>query len=441
MSRRRFLKQCVQGLSTVSLTSSLAQILSTPLFAQQSTDYKALVCLFLDGGMDCNSAVIPMDSHYAQYAANRPDLAYAQAVLNPLKTTTNQRSFGLNPDLRNMASLLNNEEVAILAIVGTSARPTAKADVGYAGELPTNLFQHDKQIGAWETALAKTVSSTGWAGRVADAILSGNGSGKMPAVVSTSGYHLVGQGQNTDQITASDGDNAIALVNTVHNLQQYFIAAEQTDIFNNLQKYLADQQLRTLSSSKVITDTFAAGAVNTPFPNTGIGQQLQLVAKLIAGHTVHDTKRQIFAVRHGSYDTHTNQFRGLSDRLAPLDAAIASLVAALKEIGMYDKVLIFTCSDFGRSLLQNANGGSDHAWGGHQFIIGGAVKGGAMYGTFPTLELGGPDDINGIGNWIPTTATTQYLAAMATWLGVPATSLPTIFPELPNFSVPTLPLL
>lgn len=442
MNRRAFIQRSVQGLSSVALSSTLAQFYSAPLFAQQSNGYRAVVCLFLVGGLDSNEAVVPMDDAYASYAGPRRNLALARSSLNPLQATSGKRLFGLHSALTSTAQLFNSGQAAILANVGTIARPTRKSDPAYTTELPTNLFSHPSQVGAWETALAASVSGTGWAGRVADALLASNGSSKMPTVVSTSGYSLMGQGLSTNQVTAATNTpNSADFLNTLTNLQQYFLAAEHGDGYNSIQRFLADKQQRTLTVNSVVSDAYAAGSVSTKFPGSPLGQQLQIIAKLIAGRSTHSTQRQIFVASDGSYDSHTTQTRSLNDRFQDVDACIAAFVAALKEIGMYDNVTLFTCSDFGRSLVQNSTGGTDHGWGGHHFVIGGSVKGGDMYGTFPDLVPGGSDDTNQLGIWIPTTATTQYIATMSQWLGVPASSLSTIFPELPNFASHTLPVL
>lgn len=439
MNRRTFFKTSVRSLGSACLANTLSQLYSSPIFAQQASDYRAIVCLFLDGGLDCNNAVIPMDAEYNDYAAVRPDLKFTQSALCALKPTSAKRSFGLHPALSQTANLFNAGEAAVLANVGTIACPTSKADLNYANEMPNNLYSHSSQIGCWETALAKSVSSTGWAGRVADALLGSGGSGKMPAVVSVSGSSLFEQGEKTSGLTAAIGNGGAAdLINTLANLQQYFLASESGPAYNDLVKYLSAQQTLSINSNKILLDTYNAGSFQTTFPGYSVAEQLRIVAKLIAGHSAHDTRRQIFVVRDGPYDTHQGQAGPLSDRLTQLDPSIGAFVAALKEMGMYNNVTLFTASDFGRSLVQNISNGTDHAWGGHHFVIGGAVKGGDMYGTFPTLTPGGPDDANSIGIWIPTTATTQYAATMANWLGVPTSQLASIFPELPNFSTKTL---
>lgn len=441
MNRRKFMVSAMQGLGSFGLANTFAQLYSAPLWAQSSSSYKAVVCLFLDGGVDSNSTVVPMDNYYAQYAAPRQDLVYRLADLNPLQATSSKRMFGLHPALKQTAALFNSNEAAILANVGSLGRPLKKTDQNFASELPDNLYSHPAQIGAWESSMATAGSSTGWAGRVADELLLSGLSGKMPAVVSVAGYHLVGQGKNTDQLMTGDGNNAVALANTLAMLQPFFEKAESGGSYNNIQNFLRKQQQAALTERQIVVDTLQAGSVKTVFPSSSIGQQLQVVAEMIAGKSAHNTQRQIFVARDGSYDSHNIQYNLLNDRLTGLDAAIAAFVTAMKEIGMYDKVTLFTCSDFGRSLVQNNTGGSDHAWGGHHFICGGAVKGGDMYGAFPSLEIGGSDDLTNIGTWIPSTSMSQYAATMAGWLGVNGDSLRTIFPDVSNFSATTLPML
>jgi uncharacterized protein (DUF1501 family) len=161
---------------------------------------------------------------------------------------------------------------------------------------------------------------------------------------------------------------------------------------------------------------------------------LQQVAKLIQVQSALGMKRQIFFVGGGDFDTHGGQMGIQASLLSQLSSALSAFYSATEEIGMANQVTTFTCSDFSRTLQPNSAGGSDHAWGGHHIVMGGAVQGGQLYGTFPNLALGGPDDSDNNGRWIPTTSSTQYAATLARWFGVSAADLPYVLPSLGNFS-------
>jgi uncharacterized protein (DUF1501 family) len=181
-----------------------------------------------------------------------------------------------------------------------------------------------------------------------------------------------------------------------------------------------------------------APAFKTQFPQTPLGAQLQQVAQLIGCRSNLGLKRQIFLVQHTGFDMHGFQSVNEPLVLGPLDAAISSFLSALQEIGMSDSVLSFTTSDFNRTLQQNGTGGSDHAWGGHQFVFGTALKSADMYGTFPNLAINGPDDFLGNGAWVPTTPVDTYGATLASWMGVPDSALTGLFPNLANFKTQKL---
>ena len=173
--------------------------------------------------------------------------------------------------------------------------------------------------------------------------------------------------------------------------------------------------------------------LQTQFPANYLGQQLQQVAQVIAAQSALGVKRQIFFCAYGGFDTHADQLPQQVQLLSDVSKSMSAFYQATQELGVANSVTTFTLSEFARTLEPSSNGGSDHAWGSHQLVLGGAVKGNQIYGTFPTLALGGPDDADQNGRWIPTTALDQYAATLATWFGVSATNLPAIFQNLPNF--------
>jgi uncharacterized protein (DUF1501 family) len=190
---------------------------------------------------------------------------------------------------------------------------------------------------------------------------------------------------------------------------------------------------RGVGFSQALNSALATAKVNTSFPNTSLGQQLQTVAKIISIRQALGIQRQIFFCQIGGFDTHTNELTDQDALLGQLSPAIKQFYLATQELLVDKAVTTFTASEFGRTLQPNGNGGTDHAWGSHHFVVGGSVLGGKLYGQFPSLALGGPDDANTRGTLIPTQSVTQYAATMATWFGVDSASLPLVCPTIGNF--------
>ncbi len=429
MDRRQFLNVSARSALAATLAPLLDCAFASTAQAQSQSDYKALVCLFMSGGMDGNNLLIPMDERYSDYAAARGNLTMSRSALQPLVMSSNQQ-YGANPLMPKLAASFNRREAAFLANVGTLPKKVNKTTAANQSLLPVNMFSHASQIGEWSTSVTQAVADTGWAGRIADLYTQG----KMPAVVSTAGYQLMGQAARSRLGSASDGSNAVNVLNAISSLTPYISNCETGVSTDPIAAYVSDFQGNFLEQTKCITDAFLAGAsLTTVFPGSSIGQQLQAVAQMIKGRSTHDTKRQIFICVDGGYDTHNAQLTAASAYFSRIDDAVGSFVASLHELGVYEQVSLFSASDFGRSLRPNATNGSDHAWGNHHFIVGGGVNGGQIYGSFPSLKLGGDDDLSVIGTWIPTTSSTQYTSTMASWLGVSESDLNTVFPERQNF--------
>jgi uncharacterized protein (DUF1501 family) len=190
--------------------------------------------------------------------------------------------------------------------------------------------------------------------------------------------------------------------------------------------------------NEILVDAMASvPALQTVFPTAGgnpFGAQLKQVAQMMQVQAALGVKRQIFFVGGGDFDTHGSQMQIQATLLSQLSPALGAFYNATVELGLANQVTTFTCSDFSRTFQPNSAAGSDHAWGGHHIIMGGAVKGGQLYGSFPTLALGGPDDSDKNGRWIPTTSSSQYAATLAQWFGVASADLGYVLPSLGNFS-------
>jgi len=431
MNRRDFLFNSSKMVA-VPLLSRLA---AAPLLAQSiGTGYRAVVCVYLYGGNDGNNTLIPTDSHYAQYTQGRGTLVLPVGSLN--KLNPGSRSFGLHPSLKNMASLYNEGHSAWLVNAGPLTAPYQK---GVGTNLPQNLFSHAGQATEWQSAMTQTDGATGWAGRIAE-ILSAQTPSAAPVVISTGGWQLLGASQSVEMGAISSGGTTTAsVINALEAFSSSLSAMDADGSTNRLTAEISRMKSGHLSSTKLLLQAQNAGAaIKTTFPTSALGRQLKSIAQMINGHTAMDASRQIFMANVVGYDTHVDQLRLQANNLADLDASVGAFANAMQEIGMFDQVTLFTMTDFSRSHQANSTNGTDHAWGNHHLIVGGAVQGGSLYGTFPDLIMGGDSDFGNIGLWIPTTSGSQYAATVAKWLGLGTADLATIFPELKNFPQSTL---
>jgi uncharacterized protein (DUF1501 family) len=407
--------------------------------AQTSSDYRALVCVFLFGGNDSNNMLVPFDSAgYQNYANLRGPLALGRSALLPLSPTPN---FALHPSLPELQALYNRNRLAFLTNVGTLVQPTTQAQyLGKQGTSPSNLFSHPDQQLEWQNQSANSATNTGWAGRIADRLnVRYNPGSQIPMICSLDGDTLFGNGATTAPVSVSPSGPVHAYCNDIGACPQRLQTAQQLATFSTgVSLIQADNEItsRAYNYNAVLTEaTASAAGLQTSFPTNNLfAPQLQQVAKLIQIQSALGIKRQIFFVGGGNFDTHGGQMGIQASLLSQLSPALSAFYGATEEIGMASQVTTFTCSDFSRTLQPNSAGGSDHAWGGHHIIMGGAVKGGLLYGTFPTLALGGPDDSDKNGRWIPTTSSAQYAATLAQWFGVSPADLSYVLPSLSNFS-------
>jgi uncharacterized protein (DUF1501 family) len=488
LSRRAFIRQAAcAAVGTAAMTSAIRDLrfMNAAVAQTNISDYKALVCIFLGGGNDSNNLIIPTDlTAYNNYAAIRtpvlalPMGAVPGAVLpiSPLNPGT--PSYGLHPSLVGMQNLFNQGKLAVLFNTGTLAYPLTKAVYNSTpSKRPPQLFSHADQVTQWQTSIPDQPPLTGWGGRCADLLNSLNNNAPVSLSVTLAGANTFEVGSQVSQYSVSTS-GAISL--------QGVSGARLTALTNilglsypNLQAQayagVADHAVNTgsLLNSAILSTVDPNSNTqfwNTPFPGSGVfqvttptsgakfnsslGPQLKMVARLIeAGHRAAASggfgmKRQIFFCSFGGFDTHTGQtdvpiggsvqngaqanlFADLSQSMTAFQAAMGQIATLHADPTFANRVTSFTCSDFGRTFPANGLG-SDHGWGNHHLIMGGAVNGQRTYGTFPTLAVGGPDDTS-TGRWIPTTACDQYFATLATWFGVDAGNLSTVFPNIGRF--------
>jgi uncharacterized protein (DUF1501 family) len=466
-SRREFLiRSTCAGLSAAAAQASLRKLGLMNLYAKPSapSDYRAMVCIFLDGGNDSNNLIVPTDTtHYNQYIAARPlasGLGIASGSLLPIGTPASLpgRTFGFHPSLPELAALYGQAKLGVVANVGPLVVPVNQGNID---DLPTpySLFSHSDQIECWQTGRSDQRIATGWGGRAADVSINCNAGSGFPTLTTISGASTfcVGAGQRPlaidtgalDQVLVLNGFNGSPQDVARKNSMDY---ARTIDRTATLIAAASDttQQAVDISAALSIDPT-----LTTVFPDTDLGNQLRQVAKVMKLNLTSpelSLNRQIFYVETGGYDTHQDQATDQADRLIELSQAMAAFYAATVELGIPNRVVTFTLSDFGRTLEPSGDTGSvgtDHGWGSHQFVMGGAVVGGNFYGTpggngqiFPDLVMGGPDDISSDdrGRWIPSTSVEQYGGALARWFGVSDLDLPIVFPNIGNFG-PTLPFL
>ncbi len=443
-SRRDFMRLACCSAAGASLLGGLSKFGLVSALAQGAADYKALVCIFMFGGNDSNNMIVPIDSRYTAYQQSRSTLAIPQTQLLPLQIG-NQATHGLHPNMPEMQSLFNNQQtLAVLANVGTLVQPTTQQAYQQYQNLPMNLYSHSDQQDQWQSAQLMGTPNAGWAGKVADKVQSSfNSAAQFPPVLSVSGNTVFATGDVTRPFTMDPGQTpGLQGFDSSAASQARFLATQQLLTFDNglsLVQSANSVTSQAVQYSVVLSEALKnISPLQTVFPTSYLGQQLQQVAQVIATRSALGMGRQIFFCSYGGFDTHSDQLPQQIDLMSKLSQAMSAFYQATQELGVTYQVTTFTLSEFSRTLQPGTNGGTDHAWGSHQMVMGGAVKGNNLYGTFPTLTLGGPDDAGNNGRWIPTTALDQYAATLATWFGVQASDLPSVFPNLANFPTSNL---
>ena len=441
VSRRGFIRI---GTATVG-SLALRPFGMLPALAQSGPDYRALVCVFLFGGNDSNNTVIPTDdANFTAYQSIRGSLALTNAELAPV-TSVSGAPYGFHAKLAEVASLFSSKELAVVANTGSLVQPLTRAQYqNQQAAIPINLFSHSDQQLAWQTSIAQGHSSTGWAGRAADYLASQKlNSSSFPAFFSVAGNALQGAGAATQPVALAPGQSLTLSGFNSSAASEARLAAVNSLLKTESGVSLVQAASDTLSHSIGDASALAAAlAKSTPFktvfPTTGIGAQLQQVAQIIQVQSYLGMRRQIFFCSLGGFDTHAGELETHNNLYPQLSPALAAFYDATQELGMAQNVTTFTESDFSRTFQPTTTDGSDHAWGSHHMVLGGAVQGGQIYGRFPTFELAGPDDADVRGRWIPSTSIDQYGATLCSWFGLPASALASVFPNLANFPTANL---
>lgn len=442
LARRDFLRQASRLSAFAGTPFAMNLLAAGAASAQTAGDHKALVCIFLAGGNDQSNTVVPRSgAGYTSYQQARPTLALPAANLLSISPTGySGNPLGLHPSLSALHPLFNQQRVALMANVGTLAAPITRTQWNSGRPtvaVPLQLFSHSDQQGAWQTGLPDRPSQTGWQGRMGDLLASAYNPGSQVSIaMSVAGNNLMQAGNSTIQyqLTTSGAVRVSALSGLYGSAAG---AAAVRRLMTESRPLLLENELNKISSRAIGTESVVSSAlsstnVSTAFPQTGLGRQLQMVARMIAARGALGQRRQVFFVQQGGYDFHDNLLTDQSARLRELGDAMAAFYQATAALGVANQVTTFTASDFGRGLQHNGRG-SDHGWGGHHFVMGGAVQGNRVFGQFPTVALGGPEDA-GQGRLIPTTSVDEYAGTLARWLGVSLSNLPLVLPNIGRFA-------
>jgi len=446
ISRRRFLGSApCAAVGSISLFSSLLSLRLTNAAAaatlpalSSEDDYKALVCIFLAGGNDSYNMLVPRaESAYEVYADTRQNLAIPRQELLPITSSGQAYSeFGLHPELTAMQQLYNDDKLAFIANIGTLIRPTTKDDYDAKNQLPKGLFSHSDQQAHWQTCVPQVrgASPGGWGGRISELLDSLNEDSKISMNISVGGLNTFQTSQETFTFVANP-NGAVEMVSYEDPFEKAAVDSLLTENYKNLfQKNFGRNSKRFIESSIIFNEAYGTTEIATAFPDTRTGTNLKTVARTIAAQSKLKMRRQTFFVRIGGWDHHSELLNSQERMLPELAESLAAFDKALAEVGMRDRVVTFSASDFGRTLSSNS-AGSDHGWGGNSFVMGGPVQGGRIYGSYPDLHVGASQD-TGRGRQIPTTSVDQFGAELARWFGVSNGELTTVFPNLASFFDP-----
>jgi len=439
--RRSLLKSAAASMLLAAAQRNLA-------FAQSSPDYKALVCIYLEGGNDGENTLIRFDNAgYQNYASIRSiasGINIAQGQLLPIQPTTLGTPFGFHPACAPLKTLFDQKKLAVVANMGVLVQPSTKTGLEVQGApRPANLFSHSDQALAQQTANHAGLSRVGWGGRVADRLDAIYPDALFPSLVSTNGVKTFTSGLTSIPLTVPEypyfalnasGDNQGQFDALREGAMREILAQSSPNIYDKFGQLLSQDGLDASSVVQPILQT--GNSVAAPFfdnLNGSIARQLRMIAALIEGRAQTQVQRQVFFAQQWGYDTHGSQPGTHQHLLGELAPAIKAFHDAMAALGVAGDVTTFTLSDFGRTLKPASNIGTDHGWGNYAFVIGGAVKGGDFYGTVPTQVLNGPDDLGTDGRWIPTTSLEQYGATLLHWFGIPQADLPYVFPNIGAF--------
>ena len=450
LTRRKFLGQasCAAVGSTALFSTLLNLRLANSLAAQSAPpggdpdDYRALVCLFLAGGNDSFNMLAPTSSgEYEAYAQVRGNLALARSSLLQIAPgNLGGRTLGLHPSMPELQSLFNQGSLAFVSNVGSLIRPVTLADVRAGRHLPLSLYSHSDQIKQWQTCMPDTRTAIGWGGRAADILRSLNSPSQVSMSISLAGESTFLTGENAVNYTITPSGatplrnyGSAAMPGALDAVRTAAINSQLDGQYRNL---LEQTYVRGTRGALGAYDTFAGAlegiTLQTPVPaGNMLGSSLAMVARVVAARRRLGVRRQVFFVMLGGWDHHDEVLNNQTAMLRIVSQAVSTFWSALGEINARERVTLFSASDFGRTLTSNGNG-SDHAWGGNHFVLGGAVRGGRVYGNaadgiYPDLRNLAQFD-TGQGRLVPGVSVDEYARDLLTWFGVSAGDLDYVLP-------------
>lgn len=452
-NRRDFLSTLGLGCASVGATTLLSGITNmgllnaaaaanAPIYTQNG--YKALVCILLSGGNDSYNMLIPSgNSEYTDYANVRTNLKIPQDQLLPISPLNpDGKSYGLHPNMPNIQSMFNTGKLAFIANIGALVAPTTLSNFNADQNLPLGLFSHSDQRKHWQTSVPQDRNALGWGGRLADILYTNNTNQNISMNISLDGLNVFQRGDTIQSYAIEPKNSGSISLNGSNNNGFYQSMKRQTldnlldiNYQNILEKAYANSVTGSKDSSLEFSSAINSVSFTTAFGDDSLSKRLNMVAKTIAARDVLNVSNQTFFVQLGGFDTHDNFLLEHGELMTTLDTALQSFYDTLVELGVENDVTTFTISDFARKLVSNGNG-SDHAWGGHALVMGGAVTGQKIYGQYPDLYLGNSLD-TGNGRLIPTTSCDEYFAELALWFGASTSDLDQILPNINNFWTPS----
>jgi len=453
VSRRKFLGQAsCAAIGATTVFSTLFNLKSVNAAASFNSsvgfmpgDYKALVCLLNSGGNDSFNMLVPRNNtSYNQYTATRSNMALALNSLrpiNPLVSDGNQ--YGLHPSMVRMQSLFEANKLAFVSNIGALVQPITRQQF-YEGSvpIPLGLYSHADQIMHWQTGVPNMRVGQGWGGKMADLMISANQNQNISMNISLSGSNIFQTGENTVEYSLHPEEGSIGIRDydnqdwAFHQLKRAAIDGMVNPVYQNVFKNTYRKTIKTAIDGNALLSSVIDNApvFNVPFTqDSDLSKSFEMIAKTISGREQLQMNRQIFFIEYGGWDHHDELINNQAAMLTELDNALYQFNAAMEQMGIADKVTTFSLSEFSRTLTSNGNG-TDHAWGGNVFIMGGAVNGRRIFGNYPSLILGNSNPLEiGGGSLIPTTSADEYFAELALWYGVAPSDISTLFPNIGYF--------
>jgi len=461
IDRRDFIKKTTCGaMSSLPILSTLLSLKAANQAAAASLgsegDCKTIVCVFLGGGNDSFNTIVPIDAQHAEYSVSRSNLAIPINDLLPINQLPDGdgRNYGLHPSLPNLQELFhgfqgdaNKRRLAIISNIGTLLEPTDKDTyLNESVELPKALFSHSDQQQQWQTSVPQGMNDlSGWGGRIADVLHSTMNTSQTSMSISLNGNNVFQTGNQTNPFVITPdgalvfedgrfnwpgGDHPFTIKN---DALRSALEEEHNNLIRQAFTNVMTESIESQAFYQSVYESFDESSVNFNFNTTNnLQSQLGGTLKAIALREQLGLRRQTVFVEGGNFDNHLELLNTHQGELQLVNDAAYAFQDGLETLGLEDSVITVFISEFGRTLRSNGRG-TDHAWGGNSFVMGGPVAGGRVYGQFPSLALDGPNDIGRGGLMVPTLSVDEFYAEILQWFGVSNADMPYVLPNIENF--------